>query len=168
MKLCHVEREDVFCDAQPSEIQCCVVVDRRLAALHAKRTLLALWDFVNVSQLATSWCFWVGLLMSVVTLRHTKNDPSTRLCEATPGVGHYTQIVWKSTLRVGCSMAQDASASFQVQTPCAKDRRVVVCHYDPGGNVRGKYFSQVVPPLATFADPDAEMRCGGPVSELQI
>jgi pathogenesis-related protein 1 len=41
------------------------------------------------------------------------------------GTGHYTQIVWRTSVRIGC-----ASAS------CG-GRSVVVCRYDPPGNFIG-------------------------------
>ena len=41
-------------------------------------------------------------------------------------VGHYTQIVWPTTTRVGCALASNARADF------------LVCHYSPAGNVDGR------------------------------
>ena len=41
-------------------------------------------------------------------------------------VGHYTQMVWPGTRRVGCALATSASADY------------LVCRYDPSGNVHGK------------------------------
>lgn len=43
------------------------------------------------------------------------------------GVGHYTQIVWRDTRRVGCA------------TSACKGNLVVVCNYDPPGNYIGEY-----------------------------
>jgi len=40
--------------------------------------------------------------------------------------GHYTQIVWRDTRRVGCAVARDAKTE------------VWVCNYDPPGNWIGK------------------------------
>ena len=40
--------------------------------------------------------------------------------------GHYTQIVWRNTLRVGCAVAR------------GRGREVWVCNYDPPGNVAGQ------------------------------
>jgi pathogenesis-related protein 1 len=40
--------------------------------------------------------------------------------------GHYTQIVWEATQRVGCAVARRAR------------REVWVCNYDPPGNVVGE------------------------------
>lgn len=40
--------------------------------------------------------------------------------------GHYTQIVWQSTKRVGCAVARNAR------------REVWVCNYDPPGNYAGR------------------------------
>jgi pathogenesis-related protein 1 len=40
--------------------------------------------------------------------------------------GHYTQIVWAATTRVGCGMARNSR------------REVWVCNYDPPGNYLGR------------------------------
>ncbi|CAK0903973.1 unnamed protein product [Prorocentrum cordatum] len=69
------------------------------------------------------------------------------------GLGHYTQVVWRSTRRVGCSIAQG--------------RRVAVCHYDPAGNEKGRKLTQVAAPLAGFAGIDGELRCGGLVEQMR-
>ena len=47
--------------------------------------------------------------------------------------GHYTQVVWRGTARVGCGVAR-----------CA-DAEVWVCNYDPPGNVQGSYPENVAP-----------------------
>ncbi|MEO9471632.1 CAP domain-containing protein [Parasphingorhabdus sp.] len=41
-------------------------------------------------------------------------------------VGHYTQIIWSSTTRIGCGIASDSR------------RDVLVCRYNPPGNVIGQ------------------------------
>lgn len=41
-------------------------------------------------------------------------------------VGHYTQMIWRGTERVGCAIAKSASAD------------VLVCRYWPSGNVNGQ------------------------------
>lgn len=40
--------------------------------------------------------------------------------------GHYTQIVWRETARVGCGVARGGG------------REVWVCNYDPPGNLEGR------------------------------
>lgn len=40
-------------------------------------------------------------------------------------VGHYTQIIWPTTRKVGCALASNARADY------------LVCHYWPAGNVYG-------------------------------
>ena len=42
-------------------------------------------------------------------------------------VGHYTQIIWKDTTRLGCGIATDG------------DRDYLVCRYAPPGNVSGQF-----------------------------
>ena len=68
------------------------------------------------------------------------------------GLGHYTQIVWRKTRRLGCSLAAD--------------QRVAVCHYDPAGNEKGKHLSQVAPPLKGYFGLEGQERCGALVEEL--
>lgn len=42
--------------------------------------------------------------------------------------GHYTQIVWRTTLKVGCALHV---------CPGLKTGHSIVCNYGPGGNLRG-------------------------------
>jgi hypothetical protein len=44
-------------------------------------------------------------------------------------VGHYTQIIWRGTTKVGCAIAT------------ARGRDVLVCRYSPSGNVDGRRVS---------------------------
>ena len=41
------------------------------------------------------------------------------------GTGHFTQLIWKSTKKVGCAVARDAAST----------RLKVVCNYYPAGNI---------------------------------
>jgi pathogenesis-related protein 1 len=50
---------------------------------------------------------------------------STNTCNG--DCGHYTQLVWSSTRKVGCAMAHN------------NRREIWVCSYDPAGNVRGEW-----------------------------
>lgn len=47
--------------------------------------------------------------------------------------GHFTQVVWKSTERLGCATRECDGLDLWV------------CHYDPPGNVRGGYQANVRP-----------------------
>lgn len=40
--------------------------------------------------------------------------------------GHYTQLVWRDTTRLGCAVRSDCPGDFE---------NVIVCNYDPPGNV---------------------------------
>lgn len=46
--------------------------------------------------------------------------------------GHFTQVVWNGTRRLGCG------------TSTCKGKRIWVCNYDPPGNYRGQYASNVL------------------------
>jgi pathogenesis-related protein 1 len=53
---------------------------------------------------------------------HYANFPASCSCTC----GHYTQLVWADTTRLGCGMAR-----------CANGSEVWVCNYDPAGNYVG-------------------------------
>lgn len=50
-------------------------------------------------------------------------------------VGHFTQVVWKSTTKLGCGTASDGPNVY------------VTCRYDPGGNMMGAFADNVQPLL---------------------
>ena len=47
-------------------------------------------------------------------------------------VGHYTQVVWTSSVRLGCGISGLPSGGT-----------MVVCQYGPGGNYRNRYDTEV-------------------------
>jgi hypothetical protein len=47
--------------------------------------------------------------------------------------GHFTQVVWRGTSRIGCGRSQ------------CKGLDIWVCEYDPAGNWEGKYRENVLP-----------------------
>lgn len=50
---------------------------------------------------------------------------------STPKTGHYTQMVWRKTRRIGAGVAVVKDGRFKGMT-------LVVCNYDPPGNVVGE------------------------------
>ena len=48
--------------------------------------------------------------------------------------GHFTQVVWKATTKVGCAIVISS-----------KGKVIGVCHYTSSGNVAGQYKSNVLP-----------------------
>ena len=54
-------------------------------------------------------------------------DANTCGCKGGAACGHYTQMVWKNTTMVGCGV-----------TKCPDGNVIVVCNYDPAGNVMGE------------------------------
>ncbi|XP_040077218.1 Golgi-associated plant pathogenesis-related protein 1-like [Ixodes scapularis] len=50
--------------------------------------------------------------------------------------GHFTQVVWKNSTKLGCGWARSYS-----------DNIYVVCNYDPPGNYMGKFQENVLYPI---------------------
>jgi len=49
----------------------------------------------------------------------------------THGTGHFTQVVWASTTKVGCALAKGGQSTY------------VVCNYFPHGNMQGEFDQNV-------------------------
>ncbi|KAL0891467.1 hypothetical protein Bca101_015450 [Brassica carinata] len=58
-----------------------------------------------------------------------KNDYfyNTNTCRSGKACGHYTQAVWRSSVRVGCAKVR-----------CNNGGTFIICSYDPPGNIRGR------------------------------
>ena len=68
------------------------------------------------------------------TIRGSSNmgtEECTSECDSSGGCGHYTQVVWRKSLRVGCGVSSCARDGFYWDT--------YVCNYDPPGNYQGQY-----------------------------
>ncbi|CAM8888825.1 hypothetical protein QQ045_024137 [Rhodiola kirilowii] len=53
---------------------------------------------------------------------------SSNTCQSGKVCGHYTQVVWKNSVRFGCARAQ-----------CNNGWYFVICSYDPPGNYVGQW-----------------------------
>jgi hypothetical protein len=65
------------------------------------------------------------LAVSTWASEGTKYDYATNTCSSGT-CGHYTQLVWRATLALGCAVGDCPSLTF---------RTALVCDYGPGGNV---------------------------------
>jgi hypothetical protein len=57
------------------------------------------------------------------------NERCTQDCGKYGGCGHYTQLAWRKSERLGCAVAECTRAQTR--------RSYWVCHYDPAGNISG-------------------------------
>ncbi|CAE7119688.1 unnamed protein product [Rhizoctonia solani] len=68
------------------------------------------------------------------------NDESKDYNPNNPQYSHWTQVVWKSTTRLGCAMSQCAPGTIFDASYVAN---YFVCHYNPAGNVIGQFAQNV-------------------------
>lgn len=61
---------------------------------------------------------------------------ATNSCGAGKVCGHYTQVVWANTLRVGCGITQCPSIIGLPST--FNNGQLVICNYNPAGNFIGQ------------------------------
>ena len=64
-------------------------------------------------------------------------DHASGACVSDP-CGHYTQLVWRDTLRVGCGQALCTPLRHPSDLPLAAAAVFHVCRYAPAGNVQGE------------------------------
>lgn len=67
-----------------------------------------------------------------------------------PNTGHFTQLVWKNTTKLGVGRARrynliDTCAIALETLPFSGKVTFVVCNYDPPGNFKGKFSDNVLP-----------------------
>ncbi|TFJ99843.1 Protein CNPPD1 [Platysternon megacephalum] len=75
---------------------------------------------------------------------HEHYNLTTSKCTVGQMCGHYTQVVWANSERVGCGM-QFCKTMHGVEEP---DLYLLVCNYDPPGNVRGRKPYKEGPPCS--------------------
>lgn len=57
--------------------------------------------------------------------------------------GHFTQVVWKSSIEIGVGISTYPDQRYQTRT-------VVCINYRPRGNVQGQFPENVLPPTASL------------------
>ncbi len=83
---------------------------------------------VSAADVVESWyeevaCYTYGKFM-----RGDACDTACTDAMNASGCGHYTQVVWRNTERLGCGMAT-----------CSSGAEIWTCNYDPAGNYIGQY-----------------------------
>ncbi|CAH1789358.1 unnamed protein product [Owenia fusiformis] len=75
--------------------------------------------------------------------------------------GHFTQVIWKGTLQLGCG-------EVKYQSPNGQFKSVVVCQYKSPGNVKGRFPQNVLPLKPTAAVHYMTPHIGGLNGETRI
>jgi uncharacterized protein YkwD len=88
--------------------------------------LSAAWgnETINLGNMYSGWSEEAGFY-----------DYDANSCQAGEQCGHYTQVVWRETERVGCGWTQ-CSTLQGINGPT--DVWFLVCNYAPGGNINGR------------------------------
>ncbi|GAV90326.1 CAP domain-containing protein [Cephalotus follicularis] len=68
-------------------------------------------------------------------------DPTSNQCDPQRDCGHYTQVIWRDTIKVGCARI---TCGFGLGL-------LAVCSYDPPGNYEGEN------PLISYNDPPPDV-----------
>jgi len=93
----------------------------------AHRPFSGEWEQKYGENLFAGSAKFFGVIDAVKLWENEKKDyKGQAIGSGNSNFGHYTQLVWKNTKQVGCGKAQ------------CKDNLIVVCNYDPPGNVRGQ------------------------------
>lgn len=74
-------------------------------------------------------------LVKLWTSEDVDYNYDSNTCAAGKVCGHYTQVVWRETTRVGCGWARCASLQ---NIPDWSAPLILVCNYAPGGNYVGQ------------------------------
>ncbi|KAL0483397.1 pathogenesis-related protein [Acrasis kona] len=53
----------------------------------------------------------------------------TNTCAAGKVCGHYTQVVWRSSTKIGCARVKCSNIKYGA---------TILCNYEPGGNYNGQ------------------------------
>lgn len=61
------------------------------------------------------------------------------------GTGHFSQLVWKASTKLGCAMAICPATSISPDWGAWPTAQFVVCRYSPQGNITGAYAENVLP-----------------------
>lgn len=61
-------------------------------------------------------------------------DYNTNTCQDNQVCGHYTQIVWRDSVKIGCAQVKCPTLTGLGWT----NADYIVCNYAPGGNYRGE------------------------------
>jgi hypothetical protein len=81
-------------------------------------------------------------------------DPTSRGCSSDgecPEYGHFTQMIWKASEKLGCAIAKCSSYSGSNAPDGSMDPVFVVCNYSPPGNVNPEYAAGALADPSTSA-----------------
>ncbi|KAF2865572.1 CAP domain-containing protein [Massariosphaeria phaeospora] len=100
-------------------------------------------DSFNVTSAITEG-WYKGEMAAMAPYWGLENIPE----EAFKGIGHLTQVLWKSTTKVGC-VSINCGTKMKVGGKVSDMNKFTVCNYAAAGNAGGEYAKQVSKPIST-------------------
>jgi len=79
-------------------------------------------------------------------------DSFTDSTDSSEAIGHYTQVVWKTSVKLGCGKAPVSMSGY--------DGEMWVCQYGPAGNMGGQFTTHVLAPSKSVGE------CGGAADDV--
>lgn len=70
-------------------------------------------------------------------------------CESGEQCGHWTQVIWAGTTKVGCAIKRDCSSIAGLSISSSNHNALLVCNYNIGGNWENEDPYEPVPPSTT-------------------
>ena len=93
------------------------------------RTNVAGYSYIGENIYASSGSASAMQAVQLWAAEKANYSYATNTCAAGKGCGHYTQLVWRDTLKVGCALQNCPGLQYP---------STIICDYGPGGNFNGE------------------------------
>nr|BAA24011.1 HrTT-1 [Halocynthia roretzi] len=113
-----------------------VAYSRKCIYEHNPRTKHSRFEYVGENLfISTGYAFTPSLMKHAVEAWDDEKqyyDYETKKCQRGKMCGHYTQVVWADTFKMGCGVTR--CSDIDVRGRRWKNAILLVCNYGPGGN----------------------------------
>ena len=107
----------------------CISSNGQLLDHDPNRTNVAGYQYIGENIFAAGGSATAQAAVDLWAAEKSFYDYATNTCASGHTCGHYTQLVWRTTLNVGCALHACPSLAYP---------NTIVCDYGPGGNFGGQ------------------------------